>query len=240
MRNRIGAAGIVLALALAGAAQSAAAASYPGMAPRAQYMMERADEIALARTAAPPSISNDATVLVLGAHGYETAAKGTNGFVCLVERSWDAALGDPGFWNPKIRGPDCLNPAAVRSVLPHFIERTNWALAGLSTAEMTARTKAELAANAYPFPEAGAINFMMSKEQWLGDSGQHWHPHLMFFVGHVKGDAWGAGLAGSPVASSDGGADPVTTFYVPVRKWSDGTLADYPPSPAGASMQHSH
>ena len=76
---------------------------YPKMAPIDQYMMTRDAEIALARSAAPESISRDAEVMVLGQHGYETAVKGKNGFVCLVERSWTAGIDDPDFWNPKLR-----------------------------------------------------------------------------------------------------------------------------------------
>ena len=54
---------------------------YPSMAPIGQYKMERSEEIALARSAAPESISRDAEVLVLGGRGYETAVHGKNGFV---------------------------------------------------------------------------------------------------------------------------------------------------------------
>ena len=61
---------------------------YPHMAPIEQYLMDRTAEIALARSAAPESISRDAEVLVFGRHGFETAVKGKNGFVCIVERSW--------------------------------------------------------------------------------------------------------------------------------------------------------
>src|SRR5215469_3097262 len=69
---------------------------YPSMAPIEQYLMEdRNSEIALARSAAPESISRDAGVMVLGRHGYETAIKGKNGFVCIVERSWTAPIDDP-------------------------------------------------------------------------------------------------------------------------------------------------
>src|SRR6202041_3073642 len=82
---------------------------YPGMAPLGQYLItDRDAEIALARTAAPPSISRDATVMVLGRHGYETAVEGKNGFVCLVERAWNGSFEkDREFWNPKNQGPDC-------------------------------------------------------------------------------------------------------------------------------------
>ena len=93
------------------------------MAPVNQYRIaNRADEIALARSAAPPSISADATVLVLGSQGYETAVNGKNGFVCFVERSWAAGFHDPEFWNPKLRAPNCFNPPAVRTELPQLTQ----------------------------------------------------------------------------------------------------------------------
>lgn len=197
---------------------------YVSMAPAQQYMMASPDkEIALARSAAPPSISRDAEVLVLGAHGYETAVKGKNGFVCLVERSWDADFNDPVFWNPTIRGADCLNPEAAKSVLPHFREHADWALSGLSKADMIAKTKAEIAANTYSLPGPGAVAFMLSKQQRVADQNPHWHPHLMFFVANASDAMWGANLAGSPVMTGVSGSDPITTFLVPVGKWSDGT-----------------
>ena len=76
---------------------------YPTMAPVDQYLMaNRQAEIALARSAAPASISREATVLVLGRQGYETAVEGTNGFVCVVARGWMGPFDWPEFWNPKI------------------------------------------------------------------------------------------------------------------------------------------
>jgi len=77
---------VVLAAAWPAQAQDAKA-RYPSMAPLDQYLMDRMAEITLARSAAPESISKDAEVLVLGRHGYETAVKGKNGFVCIVQRS---------------------------------------------------------------------------------------------------------------------------------------------------------
>src|SRR5271154_6208838 len=72
--------------------------SYPKMAAIEQYLMaDRNAEIAMARSAAPAAISGDAEVLVLGRHGYETAIKGRNGFVCVVERAWMSPFGSPGF-----------------------------------------------------------------------------------------------------------------------------------------------
>ena len=197
---------------------------YPAMAPVDQYLMaDRDAEIALARSAAPESISHDAEVMVLGRHGYETAVKGTNGFVCIVERSWTAPIDDPNFWNPKLRGPLCLNAAAARTYLPLTVKKTEWVLAGQSKAQMFESLKAGLDKKELPMQEPGAMCYMLSKQQYLGDSATHWHPHLMFFVPQTEDATWGANLAGSPVLASDDPEDRLTIFMVPVDKWSDGT-----------------
>lgn len=197
---------------------------YPNMAPLVQYLSPaKADEIALARTAAPPAISQDADILTLGPKGYETAVKGKNGFVCLVERSWFDAVDSPNFWNPKNRSPDCYNPAAARSVLPTYLKRTGWVLSGLSKAEIAARTSAAVAAHEIPPPEVGSMAYMLSREGYLTDNEvHHWHPHLMFFLPSTVPAAWGA-VKGSPVLFADFSRDPVTVFLVPVGRWSDGT-----------------
>ena len=197
---------------------------YPAMAPVDQYLMaDRDAEIALARSAAPESISHDAEVMVLGRHGYEIAVKGKNGFVCLVERSWTAPIDDPNFWNPKLRGPLCLNAAAARTYLPLTVKKTEWVLAGQSKAQMFESLKAGLDKKELPMQEPGAMCYMLSKQQYLGDSATHWHPHLMFFVPQTEDATWGANLAGSPVLASDDPEDRLTIFMVPVDKWSDGT-----------------
>jgi hypothetical protein len=201
-----------------------AKAPYPSMAPIEQYLMpDRNAEIALARSAAPESISRDAEVLVLGRHGYETAAKGKNGFVCLVERSWTAPIEDPNFWNPKLRGPICLNPPALRTYLPLTIKKTESVLAGQSKAQMVERIKAGLDKKELPPLESGAMSYMLSKDGYLSDQDGHWHPHLMYFVPQTDAAIWGANLPGSPILATDDTPARLTIFLVPVRKWSDGT-----------------
>src|SRR6202167_6237921 len=188
--------------------------------------MRRGDEISLGNSAAPASISGSAEVLTLGDHGYETAVKGKNGFICLVERSWANVFDDAGFWNPKLRAPICHNLAAARSILPPYLERTKRDLAGVSKTNMLERTKSALATNTFPAPEPGALSFMMSKQGYLGDTAGHCPPHLMFYLTRTDGAAWGADLDGSPVFAAQGNPEPITTFFVPVPKWSDGTPAD--------------
>jgi hypothetical protein len=201
--------------------------SYPQMAPVEQYLIaNRADEIALARTAAPPSISGDATVLVLGRHGYETAVKGKNEFVCFVERSWTAGLDDRQFWNPRLRAPNCFNAPAVRTELPVILKRTEWVLAGATRPQVIEKTKAALASHEFQPPEPGAFSFMLSKEGYVSDDAEGpWLPHIMFFLPHGQAAVWAADADGSPILGKDNSAIESTVLYVPVRAWSDGSPA---------------
>jgi hypothetical protein len=214
---------VVLTVAWTAQAQDSKA-PYPSMAPVDQYLMEdRSSEIALARSAAPESISRDAEVLVLGRHGYETAIQGKNGFVCLVERSWTAPIDDPNFWNPKLRGPLCLNAAAARSYLPRTIKKTDLILAGRTKAQMIETIAAAIDRKELPVMEPGAMSYMLSKDGYLGDGNGHWHPHLMFFFSQADPAAWGADVPGSPIIAINDTWERLTTFLVPVRVWSDGT-----------------
>ncbi|HXL98447.1 MAG TPA: hypothetical protein VN932_00845 [Rhizomicrobium sp.] len=209
-------------------AATAQAASYPAMAPVDQYMMGRDDEIALAKSAAPPSISGNATILVLTPHGYDTAVKGSNGFVCAVERSWMSNYDFPQFWNPHMRGPLCYNPPAVRSILPYTIKRTELVLAGRSKAEMSAAIADGIAKHTLPPLEAGALTFMQSKQQFLNDNAHNWMPHLMFYFPRAAAADWGADLPGSPTMLNpqfQESPEAISVIMVPAPTWSDGTPA---------------
>ena len=210
-------------------ATAAGAADYSKMAPVGQYMMNGLDEIALAKSAAPPSISDKATILVLSPHGYETAVKGSNGFVCAVERSWMSQYEFPQFWNPNMRGPLCYNPVAVRVILPYTIRRTALVLSGVhDKAALDAAIKADMQKHALPALEAGAVTFMMSKRQYLNDDAHAWMPHLMFYFPRSEGAAWGADVDGSPTMLNpqfQRSAEQISVLMVPAPTWSDGTPA---------------
>jgi hypothetical protein len=203
--------------------------AYPSMASIEQYLMsDRNAEIALARSAAPQSISSDAKILVLGWRGYETAREGKNGFVCVVERSWGSPFNSAEFWNPKVRVPMCFNPAAAQSILPLTIKRTEMVLAGLSKAQMIDRIKAGFDNKELPAPEPGAMCYMMSRAGHLNDAVGHFVPHLMFYFPLTDKSSWGADLPESPVTLNpqfQGGPEPITEFVIAVGKWSDGTAA---------------
>lgn len=215
-------------------------ARYARLAPVEEYLMDRGAEIALARSAAPAEIGKEATVLVLGRHGYETAAQGSNGFVCMVERGWVGTLDWGERLNPKVRGADCLNAQAARSIVPMAEMRTEMVLAGRSVPEIAEALEAALRRGEVPALEAGAMSYMMGKGSYLTDEGDHNMPHLMFFIPLGEAAAWGSGVAGSPVGSAPywffsertaaryPGLPPMRIFTVSVARWSDGTAAQLP------------
>lgn len=227
---RISTLGSIALLVMSGAAWEGRAQSgktrYPSMAPLEQYLMpDRNEEIMLARSAAPDSISRDAEVLVLGRQGYETAVQGKNGFVCIVQRSWTAGINDPDFWNPKLRAPICFNAPAARSYLPFTIKKTELAIGGRTKAQIfdtiaTAIAKKELRA-----PESGAMCYMMSKQGYLNDRDGRWRPHVMFFAPETDPKLWGADVPGSPIIAFKDAEEHLTVFMIPVGQWSDGTAA---------------
>jgi len=176
MRKRTnGITALVLAVGIWFAASKAAAQTdkYPKMASVGEYLMDKNAEIQLARSAAPDSISRDATILVLGRQGYEIAVEGKNGFVCMVERGWMETFDSPEFWNPKVRGAECLNRQAARSIVPIADLRTKMVMDGHSKAETVSAIKAAFENKQLPNLETGAMAYMMSKSAYLTDEGDH-------------------------------------------------------------------
>jgi hypothetical protein len=196
---------------------------YPAMAPLEQYLMPKDAEIALARSAAPASIADKATVMVLERQGYSTAVQGTNGFLCYVERSWAQVTDDAEFWNPKMRAPNCFNAAAAASIAPIYLMKTRLVLAGKSRTEIAQAISAALDSGELPALAPGSMCYMMSKEQYLNDRGHSWHPHVMFYAAGEAAKNWGANQAGSPMLAANDPEARVTTFMIMVHNWSDGT-----------------
>jgi hypothetical protein len=201
-------------------------AIYPAMAPLDQYLIsDEKSEIALARSAAPSSISDNADVMVLGREGYKTAVKGTNGFLCLVERSWGQGTDQAEFWNPKMRAPHCFNAQAARSFAPIYLMKTRLVLAGKSKTQIAQAIATALDNKKLPALEPGAMAYMMSKQQYLNDRDKAWHSHAMFFSPGDMTKSWAADAPNSPVIVANDPEERVTILFVLADQWSDGSAA---------------
>ncbi len=204
----------------------AAKAAYPAMAPLDQYLIsDEKSEIALARSAAPASISDQAEVMVLGREGYKTAVKGANGFLCIVERSWGQGTDEAEFWNPRMRAPHCFNAQASRSFALIYLRKTGLVLAGKSKPEIAHAIATALDNKDLPPLEPGAMAYMMSRQQYLNDAAKSWHPHAMFFSPGDMTKSWAVNDPNSPVMAANDPEERVTILFVLADKWSDGTAA---------------
>jgi hypothetical protein len=201
---------LTLAVALPLAAQGAAAGR---TGPR--IMLPRDWEIALARSAAPPEVSGEATVMILTERGFEVAETGRNGVTCVVNRS-----------QPDSLEPHCFDVEGSATVLPIELRRTELLREGKSLAEIEREIGQGLVAGTYRLPRRPAMSYMMSSGQVLyDDDGTRvgkWQPHLMIFYPNLTPADLGLGGAPSPQAAIvvDPG-QPLSNIMVVVKTFVD-------------------
>jgi hypothetical protein len=149
-------------------------------------VMPRADEVALARSAAPASVSSGATVLVFADTGFIVAESGSNNVTCIVNRSWPASL-----------EPHCFDSESAETILPIEIARTMLYHRGRSESEADREIADGLASGRFRLPRRPAMSYMMSEGQVLvDDDGKtvgRWRPHIMIYYPYLKSSDVGFG-----------------------------------------------
>ena len=203
------------AVATAGAQQN----KYP---PIDGYLMPRDAEIALARTAAPSSISDHATIKVLTRSGFEVAHQGDNGAVCMVMRGFSAPTYTPApfrdlVYDATVRAPICFTAPAAKVAMPYYELRTTLALAGKDPAQIAAAVRKAYDDKSLPHREGMTMAYMWSAHQHLASGIGAWHPHVMLFAPHydnamVGGNAFGSAM---PQLTDDAGT-PFSVVVIPV------------------------
>jgi hypothetical protein len=175
----------------------------------------RADEIRLARSAAPAAIAKDARVYVLEHGRYVVAEQGHSGEACMVIRSRATTL-----------EPECGDAEADATVLAVERFRVEQRLAGRSRSEIDRAVTDEMTAGRFRAPARPALVFMMSSAQILADaSGKSvgkWMPHVMVFYPGLRDHD--LGLVESPDMNIPGVIDPETprsALIVVARDWVD-------------------
>ena len=166
-------------------AQAAASQSAPTRAGR-RRLLPRAQEIALARSAAPASVTTNARVLIFTDSGFVLADSGSNGVTCIVNRSWPNSL-----------EPHCYDAEASVSILLMEMERTRLFHRGLHEAEVERAIGEGLAIGRFRVPQRPAMSYMMSAgQQLISDDGTpagRWRPHVMVYYPYLTNAAMGLG-----------------------------------------------
>ena len=182
-------------LALVFAALTVWAVSLPAQRPGTgqsgrRALLPRSREIALARSAAPPVISDSATIYVLGDKEYEVAVRGTNGNACYVDRDRVETI-----------APQCFNTEGAATIMALEMHHTALLHQGHSVAETDREIADGLASGRFHLPRGRALCYMMSADQNLfDDEGKptgHWYPHLMLYMPYVTAAELGLGKTGS-------------------------------------------
>lgn len=181
-------------------------------------LLAKAEEVALARSAAPAAVSDSATIYVLNAAGYEIAVQGSSGAACYVSRDWIASL-----------EPHCFDPEGAQTILPMAMHRVELLHRGLTKADADRAIADGLASGRFRLPRRPAMSYMMSAEQRLvapnGTPSGAWRPHLMIYYPYLSpADLGFAGAAATAVvALSDDGRPTANIMvilrdFVPVRR----------------------
>lgn len=141
-------------------------------------------EIALARSAAPASISANARVLILADTGYVIATEGSSDVTCVVNRSWNLSV-----------EPHCYDAEGSATVMRIELHRNYLRHTGKSEDHIDAEIADMIARGALRLPRRPAMSYMMSPRQVLyDDSGRRvgaWRPHIMLYYQGLTNAALG-------------------------------------------------
>jgi len=204
-----------LAVATAGAQQN----TYP---PIDRYLMPRDAEVALARSAAPPSISDHATIKVLTRSGFTVAHQGDNGAVCMVMRGFSAPTYTPAqfrdlVYDATVRAPICFTAPAAKVAMPYYELRTTLALAGKNPEQIATALKTAYANGTLPHRDGMTMAYMWSAHQHLASGIGAWHPHVMLFAPNYDNAMVGGNAFGSPMPQlTDDAGTPFSVVVIPV------------------------
>lgn len=150
--------------------------------PLSEFLMERDREVALARSAAPGRVSENATIMVLGKSGYETVIEGSNSFVCLVIRSWGNPTYDHDYaYVPALKVPECLDANAVRTILPVQLFRAELGTKMTPPASMEAAVKEGFRNGRFQRTQTVSFSYMLSAAMTFGD-GHQGPAHIMIYL----------------------------------------------------------
>lgn len=180
--------------------------------PGPRLMLPQPQEIALARSAAPPSVSNGARVWIFSSGRYIVADSGTNSVQCYVGRGWPQAL-----------EPHCFDEEGARTIMPMEMLTSELLHRGVSGDSVKRAIAAGLAAGTFRLPQRPAMSWMQSAKQVLyddeGKPAGAWKPHIMIYYPYLTATSVGTGTnqdIGAGIVVSPG--SPTSNIMIVVNK----------------------
>jgi hypothetical protein len=146
--------------------------------------LSEAREIAVARSAAPSSVSGDATIWVLRDGRYGVAVAGSNGNACMVSRT-----------RPTSVEPICYDPEGARTILPIEIRLVEARIAQGDWGAAWDAVHRDIEDGRVALPSRPVMTYMLSSAQRLvSDDGREvgaWRPHFMIYIPYLRSEDLG-------------------------------------------------
>lgn len=173
--------------------------------PGPRLLLPPSEEIALARSAAPPSVARAARVWVFSSGRYVVADSGTSPVQCYVGRGWPGAL-----------EPHCFDEEGARTIMPIEMRQSEMLHLGIAPDSVQRAIATSIVSGRFRLPQRPAMSWMQSAAQVLyGDDGSRvgaWKPHIMIYYPYLTTQGIGTGAnrdvaagivvsAGSPMSS---------------------------------------
>jgi hypothetical protein len=157
-------------------------------------------EIAVAKSAAPAHVADNASIWVLKKSGYEKIHDGSNGFNCLVMRQWSAGFDDDFFTWEDLRAPICFDKYSSTTVMREQMYRAELGLQGQTADEIRDSVYAAFAEGRLKIPTKVSFAYMFSAYQNLTPRAKSWRPHMMVYAPYQKNEELGGNTPGGPHA----------------------------------------
>ena len=177
--------------------------------------LSTADQIRIAKSAAPEDVSKDAKVWVFENGHYVVAVQGTSGMACAIFRE-----------RPNSLVPLCGDAEADATVMAISRFQTEERLAGKTQEQIKAEVESGMASGRFRAPQRPAMTYMTSSAQVITDpKGEHptrFLPHVMVFYPKMQAKAMGIVESNSmdiPIMDDDGMA--TSRLVIVVRDWTE-------------------
>jgi hypothetical protein len=175
-------------------------------------LLQRSEEIALARSAAPANIADSASIYVFTESGFVLAERGTNGAACYVSRSWPSSI-----------EPHCFDAEGAASIMRIHMREVELLHRGLTPKDAEREIAPDILSGRLRLPARPAISWMFSAEQKLiSDSGQpagHWRPHIMIYYPYLPPMPGADGAPHFLAGMVSGAGTAQSSFIIPVTEF---------------------